>query len=121
MLVEIHKVFQVRGEPRKRWFNDDYFDLYTWHDETGRIVRFELCYSKEDDEHAIVWSGDGRVGHSRVDDGESQTGRYKMSPIFVPDGEIDVDMVAERFGAASGQMDPEIAGFVKKVLHAQSS
>jgi len=32
MLEESEYVRQVKGEPKRRWFSDDYFDLIVWVD-----------------------------------------------------------------------------------------
>ena len=58
MLREIPKVRQIEGEPHRRWFTDDHFDLVLWDDESRQIVGFQLCYDKHDGERAITWKED---------------------------------------------------------------
>ena len=37
MLRELKQVRQHKDEPRRRWFNDDYFDLIVWFSEKDSI------------------------------------------------------------------------------------
>ncbi len=55
MLRELADVRQIPGEPRRRWFADDYFDLIVWFDKRGQIIGFQLCYDLPRDEHALTW------------------------------------------------------------------
>jgi hypothetical protein len=59
---------EIRGvgsEPQlqRRWFHDEYFDLFVWQDAAGALARFELCYGRDADERALVWLGEGRYFH----------------------------------------------------------
>lgn len=47
----------------RRWFHDDYFDLFVWQDAGGAVARFELCYGAGASERALVWLGDERLFH----------------------------------------------------------
>ena len=44
MLREIPGVRQDKPDLRRRWYQDEYFDLYTWHAQAGRPAAFQLCY-----------------------------------------------------------------------------
>ena len=48
---------------QRRWFHDEYFDLFVWQDEAGSVVRFELCYGAGASERALVWLGGERFFH----------------------------------------------------------
>jgi hypothetical protein len=48
---------------RRRWFHDEYFDLFVWQDEGGAVERFELCYGLGAAERALVWLGGERFFH----------------------------------------------------------
>ncbi len=42
------------GPAKRRWFHDDYFDLFVW--ETGdELTLFQLCYGAGGSERALVW------------------------------------------------------------------
>lgn len=48
---------------RRRWFHDDYFDLFVWQAESGEITLFELCYGIDTSERALVWDKDKGYFH----------------------------------------------------------
>lgn len=103
---------QTDDSSNKRWFSDQYFDLIVWPDGDGSISRFELCYGKGVNEHAMVWDRQSGFSHVRVDDGERVLGRHKMTPIFVADGRFGGDSIAARFFAAGKDIDRKIVNFV---------
>lgn len=39
---------------RRRWFHDDYFDLFVW-ETGGEVTLFQLCYGIDSKERALVW------------------------------------------------------------------
>ncbi len=47
----------------RRWFHDEYFDLFVWQDAGGALARFELCYGAGAAERALVWLGGERLFH----------------------------------------------------------
>ena len=112
MLREIPKVRQIEGEPRRRWFTDDHFDLVLWDDESRRIVGFQLCYDKQDDERAITWKENSGFSLNAVDAGEDRPGRYKGSPILVDGADFDAERVAAGFLGHSGELDSKSADFI---------
>ena len=112
MLVEAKNVVQQSGEASRRWFYDKDFDLYTWHNTAGDIVRFELCYDKSQNERALIWDRKSGYSHVKVDDGEEELGRYKMTPIYVADGVFDYKRIGKAFKEASNNIEQELAQFV---------
>ena len=59
MLREIHG---VSNEPhaQRRWFHDDYCDLFVWQapageGTAGEVTLFQLCYGMDSAERALVW------------------------------------------------------------------
>jgi hypothetical protein len=120
MLVEAKHVVQNSDEATRRWFYDKDFDLYTWQNMVGEIVRFELCYDKSKNERALIWDRKSGYAHVKVDDGEEELGRYKMSPIFAEDGVFDYTRIGKAFKAASKHIEQELAQFVySKILGIQ--
>ncbi|GBC63072.1 hypothetical protein DENIS_4061 [Desulfonema ishimotonii] len=116
MLREIANVKQIEGEPRRRWFSNEYFDLIIWLDEAGDISGFQLCYNKTGDQHALTWHRASGYMHSRVDDGEDRPGKYKSSPILVNlchnDGRFLSEAVASHFQKTSWNLEKRIADLV---------
>ncbi len=62
MLREIEGVAD-QPRMRRRWFHDDYFDLFVWQTDAGDITLFQLCYGADAAEHALVWHKDGGFFH----------------------------------------------------------
>jgi hypothetical protein len=50
------EIFGVADDPpaRRRWFHDDYFDLFVWQ-AGGEVTLFQLCYGADSAERALVW------------------------------------------------------------------
>jgi len=115
VLNEIRDVRQVPGEPRRRWFADEFFDLIVWLDTGGTVTGFQLCYDKRADERAVTWRRESGWAHERVDAGEIP-GRAKMTPILVPDGVFDRTGIATRFRREARGIDGPIADLVYEKL-----
>ena len=120
MLKELSEVRQVPGEPKRRWFADDYFDLIVWVG-NGEIISFQLCYDNFGDEHALTWHRQTGYSHQRVDSGEMKR-PYKATPILVADGSFDAGTISRLFKKHSRTMDERVAGFVlDKIRHYHSA
>ena len=113
MLREHTNVSQIEGEPRRRWFADDYFDLIVWFDESDDIFGFQLCYDKSRNERALTWFEDTGYMHHRVDDGEHTIDIIrKATPILVSDGIFDHIEIAGLFKEQSTKIEERIYHFV---------
>lgn len=86
MLEEIDDVKPEPGGEKRRWFRDEYFDLFVWSDAQG-IRAFELCYDKLGDERLLAWRRGGEVTHAKVDSGEDNPSKNN-TPIVVAGKEI---------------------------------
>jgi hypothetical protein len=111
MLYEIKDVKQQPGEPKKRWFTDEYYDLFVWYDDQDQISSFQLTYDKGHEERALTWSRRGGFRHTGVDTGEDSPIESR-SPVLVTDGIFDAAVEAERFKEESEEIDPHVARFV---------
>lgn len=120
MLCEIRNVKQYGGEPQRRWFVDDYFDLIVWLGEGKEIIGFQLCYDKLKNQHALTWHKHSGYIHNRVDDGEHKPGKYKATPVLVTDGRFEAEAVAEIFKRESKTMNKELARFIYQKLRKYS-
>lgn len=112
---EYINVRQIPGDPKRRWFYSDDFDLIVWFSDDQSIAGFELCYDKERNAHSIEWKTGG-FRHMAVDDGERRPGKHKATPILVPDGSFDAMRVYTAFLEASKLLPEEIASHVLLVL-----
>ncbi|MGH7456450.1 MAG: hypothetical protein ACRENG_34190, partial [bacterium] len=99
MFKELEDIKQFAGEPKRRWFADEYFDLIIWQDESEEIVEFELCYDKSKNQRTVRWEKSTGYTHHRVDDGD-RPGKRKASPVLLPDGYCDFGTIARLFALA---------------------
>jgi len=121
MLTELKNARQVDGEPFRRWFTDEYFDLIVWQTPENTILGFQLCYDKGPGEKALTWQQTGGYTHKGVDDGEGRERYHKMTPILIPDGSFERDPILQRFFDASYTIDPIVRAFVIERLSDYSS
>ena len=112
MLQEVRHVRQIPGEPFRRWFSDNTFDLIVWHDADHHVTGFQLCYREGVDHKALTWQRDSGFTHKRVDDGEGRPFRPKMTPILVPDGVFERDHVLTLFQKESKEINPHVVRIV---------
>jgi hypothetical protein len=125
MLREIADVKQNPGEPRRRWFSDENFDLIVWEPAGGGVAGFQLCYEKGGDQRAATWFPDSGLCNCAVDNGEDRPGKPKSAPILLcgaddpggtpPDAGLP-PAVLERFRRASRHLDPALVRVVMKHL-----
>ena len=55
MMREIRGVVQDDSRARRRWFHDEYFDLFVWQNDANEITSFQLCYGIDSSERALEW------------------------------------------------------------------
>lgn len=111
MLREIPGVRQDRPGLRRRWYQDPFFDLYTWHGADGAIVSFQLCYDVRGHERAFSWHRDHGFVHNKVDSGDGgRPGR--MSPMLEAGGRFPHRIVRGRFAANAGALDAATRDFI---------
>src|SRR5215470_4163966 len=99
VLREITGVSRDSNGHKRRWFHDDYFDLFVRHDEDGELVAVELCYGAGHEERALVWKRE--IGHFH--DGPPAKG-------------FDPEVLATRFAGASGEVPRRISSSVLRTI-----
>lgn len=87
------------AEARRRWFHDDYFDLFVWQDRRGEITLFELCYGAASSERALVWHRGRGFFHDGAGSSEGEV---------IGTGSAGTDPVLSRLTSASGSLPDEI-------------
>jgi hypothetical protein len=91
---------------RKRWFHDDYFDLFVWESD-GEVMLFQLCYGNDTKERALVWDRkrgffhDGSI--AGAPSSEEVAARFEAAAQSLP--EPIRRTVKERIGEFAGQKD----------------
>jgi hypothetical protein len=104
----LREIEGVAAEPsmRRRWFHDDYFDLFVWQTDKGEVALFQLCYGKETDERALVWHREAGLFHDGRDPAEEASkGRRKQSARGEP---APAEPITDRFEAAAGGLPKTI-------------
>jgi hypothetical protein len=93
----LREILGVGEEPRiqRRWFHDEFFDLFVWQVVGGEIKLMQLCYGVDSSEHALVWHRDGGFFH----DGDSD------ALLNAPGG---IDAMTRRFEGAASEVPAEI-------------
>jgi hypothetical protein len=112
MLREIQGVRQDRPGLRRRWYQDEFFDLYTWHAADGSLVGFQVCYDLTGRERAITWHRQHGFSHNKVDGGGID-GRMSGTPLLTGDGRFPHRLVRQRFIKHAATLD---AGTRKAIL-----
>ena len=104
MLREIPHVRQDKPGLKRRWYQDEFFDFYTWHAPDGALVSFQLCYDVRGRERALSWHREFGFSHNKIDAGDG--GRLgRMSPILVGAGQFPHRLVRQRFIAEAAILD----------------
>jgi hypothetical protein len=104
MLREIQGVRQDNPGLRRRWYQDEFFDLYTWHASNGTLAGFQLCYDLPGRERAITWRRQHGFSHNRIDSGELP-GRTGATPLLVAGARFPHRLVRERFIKHAATLD----------------
>ena len=115
MLTELRLTQRDHWTHRKRWFQDDYFDLFVWQDKHNGIVGFQLCYDRLGRERVISWDEEQGFGHFQIDDGEDSPHK-NMTPVFSNDAKFSYDDVIPPFARASQHIEEAISDFVLEKL-----
>jgi len=57
----LKEILGVADDPpaRRRWFHDDYFDLFVWQ-AGGEVTLIQVCYGADATERALVWDKEPR-------------------------------------------------------------
>jgi len=111
VLREILDVLQDDPSAVRRWFHDDYFDLYV-REKGKELVAFELCYGIHAYEKALVWTRDGGFFHDGDASGEV------IGAELSPGDSLDADPIIARFKEASGGLPESLRLAVEARLRA---
>ncbi len=90
-------------EAHRRWFHDDYFDLFVWQSGSGEITLLQLCYGIDTSERALVWDKDKGYFH----DG-NQSGGEIIGATLTQGQKPEDDPVISRLDAAIGSLPEDI-------------
>jgi hypothetical protein len=68
----LREIEGIGAEPRtlRRWFHDEYFDLFVWQTDVGEVTLFQLCYGIDASERALIWHRVGGFFHDGAGPGK---------------------------------------------------
>ncbi len=115
MLCEIARVSQRDPPLRRRWFRDDYFDIFTWQTADGGLTGFQVCYDLPNRERVFSWRIGSGYAHDRVDGGEASPIKNR-TPILRADGELPLNTLLDEFDRRAGEIDANVRRFLRQHL-----
>lgn len=116
MLREIAGVRQDRPGVRRRWFQDDYLDLFVWTDASGGVVAFQLAYERNGDEHLLEWERSRGYLHRRVDDSRGGDFGIRGAALLTAGKRFPKYRVLTQFDARSTTLEAALRSLVRRKL-----
>jgi len=113
VLKEILGVLQDDPSSQRRWFHDDYFDLFM-RETGGELTAFELCYGIGSDERALAWIR----GRGYFHDGGISGAEDFIGARLGPGDAIESDPILARFERAAGGLPESLRLALETCLRA---
>ena len=91
---------------QRRWFHDDYFDLFVWQAD-GELTLFQLCYGPDSSDRALVWDKARGFFHDGPGVKEEWIARFEDAANDLPEdirGEVRVKV--HEFAARGAALPP---------------
>jgi hypothetical protein len=110
------EILGVTDEPRtqRRWFHDDYFDLFVWQTSSGEVTLFQLCYGIASSERALVWHKYGGFFHDGVE--AARSAEQALGAQLGRGAPLSADPIMARFAEAANSLPEDIRGFISDRL-----
>ena len=116
MLREIKNITQMPGQHARRWFNDEFLDLFVWQDDDGHITGFQLCFDKDTNERALLYSE--LDGYSLHDVQGEESSLDMGSPVLARAAELPCPRLLALLAERGGGIDKRVLRYVTKKLEA---
>ena len=110
MLREIATVKQMNDELHKRWFNSATMNLFVWLNHDNHIITYQLTYTLDAEDKALIWDDKQGLTHSSID--ESRSGHHPASPLLIADHHYDVNKLITLFNHAAQNIEEDIKAFI---------
>jgi hypothetical protein len=106
------EILGITDEPGtfRRWFHDDYFDLFLWQTNSSEVTLFQLCYGIDSSERALVWSKHGGFFHDGIESAPSP--EQVLGARLRRGSPLAADPIVARFEAAAHSLPEEVRDFV---------
>lgn len=115
MLVEYQNARQEAVPSRRRWFEDEGFDLVVWYGPQAQTEGFQIIYSVDDGERALTWREGRGFEHSDIDPGDASPLK-NLTPILNPDGAVPWARIRNEFSRRSQGLEPGLRRWVERRL-----
>ena len=113
----------AEGEPKRRWYQSDYFDLYVFYFRYSEradqfadreFVGMQLCYDIRRKQRTLEWKKDSGFAHLAVKKGEGDTltDHGASASLMHQGGEFDAERVLDRFMKESTTLPGLVRNFV---------
>jgi hypothetical protein len=112
MMREIVGVVQGEPEIRRRWFHDEYFDLFIWQNSANEIESFQLCYGVDSSERALEWRKNRGFFHDGAKAGTPVPGGILGDGSPAAREESNANAISSRFEFAARTVPEEIRAAV---------
>lgn len=117
MLREIPDIYQIPGEPFRRWFAGENMDLIVWfHDDHTDFQGFQFCYRQGHSEMALTWLDGKGYTHETISDGEERPGLYKMAPIMLRKRTVQKEDILNLFLSRSEYLERSLIEFIRRKI-----
>lgn len=116
MLKEATNVTQIDGDPRRRWFWNNYLDLVVWFDDMDEIIGFQLYYDRHGDQAGLTWKEPSGYSQDNFEVREDPAGTYKPEAVIGFESMVRKEKIAEVFRKESLTVDKRIVDFIQKKI-----
>ena len=108
----MREILGVTDEPRtlRRWFHDDYFDLFVWQTTSGEVTLFQLCYGIGSSERALVWHKYGGFFHDGVESAPAPD--EVLGSGLNAGAALNADPIIARFQMAAQSLPEDVRGAI---------
>ncbi len=120
MLKEARNVPQIVGDPRRRWFWNNYLDLVVWFDDSDEIIGFQLYYDRHGDQTALTWKEPFGYSQDNFEVREDAMGMYKAGCFAGFTEVFEKEKIADVLRKESCAVDKRIVDFVHKKIMSYS-
>ena len=87
----LREIEGIADEPRtcRRWFHNEFFDLFVWQTDVGDVTLFQLCYGIDASERALIWHRVGGFFHdgegpARPPEADKIVARFEVAAQSLP-------------------------------------
>lgn len=112
----LRKISGARIDRNSHWYQGGGLNLTIWQRADQPPSGFEVEYLHKRSARAVRWHRRQGLSHYLVDDGESQPGRHKASPLLQPDNVAPLARLHQSLRQQTGEVPPALIDFLCRKL-----